>query len=259
MSKLDEFLKELGDAEITSQTFDEAKEEDDLSDAVLPVGDDDDADDEQEAPAPEPAPPTPPEQDDQITAQDYERIFAEQSRQQFNQIQQLMERQRPAQQEQPQFEDPMQRLHREVQELKQQQAASSERAKVAAEKLFRQDFDRTVSALKEQYPDINEFIPGERMEHAYREAVKAEAFGVDWKGEIGKTYKLLSHDKYFQARGKGEDEVSQKRAEKREKGKAISSGGATYQSPAKKLDKLSPTYDVDKKAAFLADLRQAGG
>jgi len=264
MPDLAKFLQEMGDGEVTSRTFDQAKFEDDLTDDGVNIGGDDEDEGEQEPAEQQPQQPEPPAApaSDEPTAKDYERIYAEQSRQTLNQLQQFVEQKlsqhQPAPQaQQPQFEDPMVRLHREVEELKQKQEQANARAKSAAEKLFKQEFERSVAAIKEQYPDIHEFIPAERMEHAYREAVKHEAFDTDWKGEISRTYKLLSHDKYFKAHGKGEDEVSQKRAEKREKSSAISAGGAKYQAPSKKLDPNSPTYHKDKQAAFFADL--AGG
>lgn len=260
----DAFLKELGEQEVTAQTFNEARYEDDSEDEpdeMAAPEEQEEQEDRKSDPQPPVDDPAPAPQEDKLTAEDYQRIFAEQSRQTMNQLQNFVEQRLQPQQQQQQFEDPMIRLHREVEELKQKAEASNARAKMAVESFSKQKFESAVSELSKRYGDLNEFIPRDRMDAAFKQAMQHEAYNVDWEGEIAKTYKLLSHDKYFSASSKSEDELSKKRAEKREKSgtAAISSGGAAFQQPSKKLDRNSPTYDMDKKAAFMADLKALGG
>ena len=103
-----------------------------------------------------------------------------------------------------------------------------------------------LSALKEQYPDIEKFIPREQIERGIELRITNGTVGEDWKEPLIKVYDLASGGQRYQsiadenAQLKAElqrqkDELSAKRSERADRDlKAagqVPAGGSAYQPP----------------------------
>lgn len=259
----EDFLKDLGDQEISKDTINQAIDDDvEKEDFDKPLNEP-----ERELPAPEPEKqpePAKQEEAESVSRADYERMLQEQQavyRQQMQEyINQQAQQQPSRQDEQYQFEDPLQRTQRELAELKQSLAEAE------AERRSRSDFDNSVRAALAANPDLHDLIPRERMEASLNQALRDRAYlRPNWPGwgmVINAAYGQVAQQERKKLRDELsslKDEVSKKREEKRVQAKSVSAGGAPFQKAQPSLDRNSRTYEIDKKTAFMAEMEAAGG
>ena len=146
-----------------------------------------------------------------------------------------------------------------VEELKQNFAKAQRETAIVSEKVRLQT---AVSALKEKYPDLHEFVKESNINATLSKVAEVNAFGqVDWMTEIDKTYKTLSYDTKLAAAQKAADELATKRDEKRTKGAAAASavppGGGSFQAPKVQSQPNVRGYS-SSKAAMLLELEGLG-
>lgn len=227
-----------------------------------------------------------PEKPEDLSIEDRLRIQQEQINAQMEVYQRAMERriqeqfpkqeQQPALEQEPEFmqytqaqieayrqQDPYgamllelkQSDYRRNQELEQLKKRDQERD----EALVKQRFSEALQAVKEKYPDADQYLPKELMTQALDISVKSRNHAADFRGWMESTYRNHAFDAKLSP-AKPADQVSQKRDEKRQAAikatGAAGGGGGVFQAPQFK------TQDRSLRAGrsdFLAELRSLGG
>lgn len=266
------FKDELGDTELTMDTYNQAPVEDELGELHYP-----EPKAQESEPAPEPAkePVKQPEQESEkpVSVEEqiklmrlenelYQKRFAEYMDAKVQSLQPKQVEQEPQEEE---YSDPYTRLERQSEDGRKTAQAALGLAERAAERLMRADFERTLDKLTKENPDLHEFLPKERLTHVLEAVVKAKQFDTNWEAEIGKAYQSLSFNKYRDHYRQSTDELAKKREEKKTESskaaRAVPPGGNVYQ-PEKTVD-LNPfnnkNFQKDRKAAFLAELNALAG
>lgn len=257
-----DMLAGFGDADITMETYVQAQEEDaadlaDIPDAGAPAPEPVKEPEAQEpAEPPAPAPVTAEPSDVQAIAAQNQAYFEEMQKRLDRQLADLKPQTEP---QGYQFqEDPVTKLNREVAELRKANQEATQHLEAVRVNSLKAEHEQAVNALREKYPDLDEFVPPALRQQAMQQAIQGKHYGVDWKDAIAQVYKINSFDKYHSAVSKQKDDLALRREEKRQSGmqaaSAVSPGGSPFQKPANKPDPRSATFEKDRRAAFQRDL-----
>lgn len=173
-----------------------------------------------------------------------------------------------ARQQREQYEDPIPTRYLTdldlagIHQMSQRVQMLEERAGKAIESAKRSEmaaFQRAEAAMREKYPDLDDFVPARNRELAIKTVLEQEAFGVDWESELGRVYRDKAFDKHNAKR----DELSQKRQEKQREATKVASkvvsGGSPYQEPELKKPLRDTRYHSAKDRAMAAFNAIGGG
>lgn len=240
---------------VAKSIFDEAKEEGEEETPAEPPAQEEQ--EEKQEPA-APAQQEPAKQQDDL--EEHRRALAAQNEAYLNQMNKQLEakfghlKDFDGQQRQPAEPD----YRKMYEDLEAKVTANQEALEKITENSARENFNRAVAELATKYGDLDEFVAPATREAAFRDAMKAKAYGLDWTSAIAQVYKINSHDKYFSAPQQKSDELASKREEKRQQSlqaaKAVSPGGSQFQQPVIKPDVRKSNFASERRKALLAEL-----